>query len=202
MYCDVDGRFPNHHPDPSKPENLRDLIAVLAEGKHDLGLAFDGDGDRLGVVDARRPRDLSRPAADAVRRRRARARARRDDHLRRQVDAQPEALDPAPRRRAAALEDRAFADQEQDEGGRRGACRRDERTHLLQGALVRLRRRALRGRATARDPGAAREPVGGARRAAGRRVDSRTEHRVRGGRAPRAHREARRVGEVSTARTT
>jgi phosphomannomutase/phosphoglucomutase len=50
MYCEVDGRFPNHHPDPSKPENLRDLIAVLAEGKHDLGFAFDGDGDRLGVV--------------------------------------------------------------------------------------------------------------------------------------------------------
>jgi phosphomannomutase/phosphoglucomutase len=50
MYCEVDGRFPNHHPDPSKPENLRDLIGVLAEGKHDLGFAFDGDGDRLGVV--------------------------------------------------------------------------------------------------------------------------------------------------------
>jgi len=50
MFCDVDGTFPNHHPDPSKPENLRDLIALLAQGRHDLGLAFDGDGDRLGVV--------------------------------------------------------------------------------------------------------------------------------------------------------
>jgi phosphomannomutase/phosphoglucomutase len=50
MYCDVDGRFPNHHPDPSKPDNLRDLIALLAKGQHDLGFAFDGDGDRLGVV--------------------------------------------------------------------------------------------------------------------------------------------------------
>jgi len=50
MYCDVDGRFPNHHPDPSKPDNLRDLIALLAKGEHDLGFAFDGDGDRLGVV--------------------------------------------------------------------------------------------------------------------------------------------------------
>jgi len=50
MFCDVDGTFPNHHPDPSKPENLQDLIALLARGQHDLGLAFDGDGDRLGVV--------------------------------------------------------------------------------------------------------------------------------------------------------
>jgi phosphomannomutase/phosphoglucomutase len=50
MFCDVDGRFPNHHPDPSKPENLADLIALLQKGHHDLGFAFDGDGDRLGVV--------------------------------------------------------------------------------------------------------------------------------------------------------
>lgn len=52
LYCDIDGRFPNHHPDPSQPENLRALIdKVQAEGA-DIGLAFDGDGDRLGVVDA------------------------------------------------------------------------------------------------------------------------------------------------------
>jgi phosphomannomutase/phosphoglucomutase len=50
MYCEVDGTFPNHHPDPSHPENLADLMAVLAKGQHELGLAFDGDGDRLGVV--------------------------------------------------------------------------------------------------------------------------------------------------------
>jgi phosphomannomutase/phosphoglucomutase len=50
LFCEVDGTFPNHHPDPSKPENLHDLIAVLAAGRHDLGFAFDGDGDRLGVV--------------------------------------------------------------------------------------------------------------------------------------------------------
>jgi len=50
LYCEVDGRFPNHHPDPSKPENLRALIErVRAEGA-DIGIAFDGDGDRVGVV--------------------------------------------------------------------------------------------------------------------------------------------------------
>ncbi|HEV7414225.1 MAG TPA: phosphomannomutase/phosphoglucomutase, partial [Casimicrobiaceae bacterium] len=50
LFCEVDGRFPNHHPDPSQPENLRDLIACLASSDNELGLAFDGDGDRLGVV--------------------------------------------------------------------------------------------------------------------------------------------------------
>jgi phosphomannomutase len=50
LHSTVDGNFPNHHPDPSKPENLRDLIAALAAGDAELGLAFDGDGDRLGIV--------------------------------------------------------------------------------------------------------------------------------------------------------
>ena len=50
LYGDVDGDFPNHHPDPSKPENLADLIAAVQSGRADIGLAFDGDGDRLGVV--------------------------------------------------------------------------------------------------------------------------------------------------------
>ena len=50
LFSEVDGNFPNHHPDPSKPENLRDLIAALQASDAELGLAFDGDGDRLGVV--------------------------------------------------------------------------------------------------------------------------------------------------------
>ena len=50
LYCEVDGRFPNHHPDPSVPENLADLQAAVREHQADIGLAFDGDADRLGVV--------------------------------------------------------------------------------------------------------------------------------------------------------
>ncbi len=50
LFSEVDGNFPNHHPDPSKPENLRDLIQALQESDAELGLAFDGDGDRLGIV--------------------------------------------------------------------------------------------------------------------------------------------------------
>jgi phosphomannomutase/phosphoglucomutase len=50
LFCKVDGNFPNHHPDPSHPENLQDVIEALAQGKGELGFAFDGDGDRLGVV--------------------------------------------------------------------------------------------------------------------------------------------------------
>jgi phosphomannomutase len=50
LFSEVDGTFPNHHPDPSKPDNLRDLVAALKAGDAELGLAFDGDGDRLGIV--------------------------------------------------------------------------------------------------------------------------------------------------------
>jgi len=52
LFAEVDGRFPNHHPDPSQAENLRKLIQAVKASKADVGLAFDGDGDRLGVVTA------------------------------------------------------------------------------------------------------------------------------------------------------
>jgi len=52
LFCEVDGNFPNHHPDPSKPENLAELIKTVKGQGADLGIAFDGDGDRLGVVDS------------------------------------------------------------------------------------------------------------------------------------------------------
>lgn len=51
LYCDPDPRFPNHHPDPVQPENLRDLIATVLRERADVGLGFDGDGDRIGVID-------------------------------------------------------------------------------------------------------------------------------------------------------
>jgi phosphomannomutase/phosphoglucomutase len=50
LFCEVDGNFPNHHPDPAHPENLQDLIRCLQNSDAEIGLAFDGDGDRLGIV--------------------------------------------------------------------------------------------------------------------------------------------------------
>ena len=51
LYCEVDGAFPNHHPDPTVKENLTDLIKLMKTGNYDVGIAFDGDADRVGVVD-------------------------------------------------------------------------------------------------------------------------------------------------------
>jgi phosphomannomutase len=52
LYCELDGTFPNHHPDPTQPDNLADLIATVAHEHAELGIALDGDADRIGVVDA------------------------------------------------------------------------------------------------------------------------------------------------------
>jgi len=53
LYCDLDGRFPNHHPDPTQPENLVDLIAMVQANRADVGIALDGDADRVGAVDGK-----------------------------------------------------------------------------------------------------------------------------------------------------
>ncbi len=52
LYCDMDGTFPNHEPDPTVEENMQDLIAMVRENELDVGIGFDGDGDRLGVIDS------------------------------------------------------------------------------------------------------------------------------------------------------
>lgn len=51
LYCELDGRFPNHHPDPTVPENLRDMVALMKKERADFGIAFDGDSDRIGLAD-------------------------------------------------------------------------------------------------------------------------------------------------------
>jgi len=73
LFCEVDGNFPNHHPDPSKPENLLDLQNAMKENALDLGLAFDGDGDRVGILDDKQnilwaDRQMMLYAADVLKR--------------------------------------------------------------------------------------------------------------------------------------
>mgnify|MGYP001825545121 FL=1 len=73
LFCDVDGNFPNHHPDPSKPENLADLQNAMKQNALDLGLAFDGDGDRVGILDDKQnilwaDRQMMLYAADVLKR--------------------------------------------------------------------------------------------------------------------------------------
>jgi phosphomannomutase/phosphoglucomutase len=151
LYCDMDGAFPNHHPDPTVPENLKELIARVKSEGAEVGVAWDGDGDRLGVVDAtgeivwgdRLLALFSRgilektPGAAVIA----------------DVKCSQSLFDDcrASRGKAGDVEDRPLADQDQDEGGARGRRRRDERPLLLRGSLFRLRRRHLRRAAPARD---------------------------------------------------
>jgi phosphomannomutase/phosphoglucomutase len=53
LYCELDGRFPNHHPDPTQPENVRDLIATVQSNEAEVGIALDGDADRIGAIDGK-----------------------------------------------------------------------------------------------------------------------------------------------------
>ena len=165
LYSEVDGDFPNHHPDPSKPENLADLIRTVAAGDAELGLAFDGDGDRLGVVtkDGKiiyPDRQLMLFARDVLQRNTRRARSSYDVKCSQRL---------APLIRAAGGVPLMWktghslvkAKMQRD---RRAARRRDERPHLLRRALVRLRRRHLHRGAAARDPvSASARPERGAR---------------------------------------
>ena len=144
IFTEVDGAFPNHHPDPTVEANLADLKRLVADKELDFGIAFDGDGDRIGAVDGQGRVIwgdqllviLAGPVLEGA--------SRRDHHRRRQGEPDPVRPDRRARRHAADVEDRPQPDQVEDEGDRRAARRRDERPHLLQAPLVRLRRRALR----------------------------------------------------------
>ena len=144
LYCDVDGDFPHHHPNPSDPANLADLRARVCDEGLDLGLALDGDGDRCGVVDDRgeilwADRQLMLHARDVL----ARAAGRRRG-VRRQVLGAAAASDRGGRRDAGDGAHRTFLHQGKAARDRRRAGRRDERAPVLRRALVRLRRRHLR----------------------------------------------------------
>ena len=145
MYCDVDGNFPNHHPDPSDVRNLQDLILSVKQMNADLGLAFDGDGDRLGVVTATGEvifpdRLLMLFARDVL----TRSSGRRD-HLRREMHGETAIDDSAGGRKSDHVEDGTFADQIEDARNGRRTGRRNERPLLFPRALVRFRRRHLCG---------------------------------------------------------
>jgi len=138
LFCDVDGDFPNHHPDPGKPENMETLIQTVRDQGADLGIAFDGDGDRLGVVTNSGKiiwpdrllmlfaRDVvsRNPGADII----------YDVKCSRRL-ARPSSTSTVA---APSCGRPATLDQGQDEVHGRAVGRRDERPHLLPGALVRL----------------------------------------------------------------
>ncbi len=139
----VDGTFPSHHPDPTVPKNLEQLIAEVKKNGCDLGIAFDGDGDRIGAVDGKGrilwgdqlmilwARDVlkDRPGATIIADVKA-SQALFDEILR--AGGTP-----------VDVENRPFSDQDQDGRAQGAARRRDERSYLLRRHLLRLRRRAL-----------------------------------------------------------
>ena len=137
------GTFPNHHPDPTVEANLEDLKRLVADKQLDFGIAFDGDGDRIGAVDSQgrviwgdqllmilaEPMLKELPGATII------ADVKASQTLFDRIAAMGGT--------AVDVEDRAQPDQVEDEGNRCAAGRRDERPHLLQASLVRVRRRAL-----------------------------------------------------------
>ena len=156
LFCESDGTFPNHHPDPTVPENLRDLQAEVRRTGAELGIAFDGDADRIGAVDETGRIVYGDQLLVILGR----------DAVRRFGPGTPVIFDvkcsevlPTALARAGArpdhVEDGPLADQGQDEGGAGAPRGRDERPHVLRRRLPRIRRRAVRRGATARD----REPT-------------------------------------------
>ena len=200
MFCEVDGNFPNHHPDPSVLQNLEDLIARLKTSDAELGFAFDGDGDRLGVVTKDGSvifpdRQLMLFADDVLSRNPGaeiifdvKSTRKLFDWIR------------ATRRQAHAVENRPQLHQGQDEGNRRAAGRRNVRPHVLQGTLVRLRRRPLCRRAPARISEQTGRPQRHPAQPARHRQHARTANQDEGRRALRADGNAAEDREVSRGR--
>jgi phosphomannomutase/phosphoglucomutase len=116
IFCESDGTFPNHHPDPTVEANLVDLIKAVKRDRADIGIAFDGDADRIGVV-ARRPRAGRQGPAD---------------HLRRQVLSGAAAGSGGRWRAPGDVEDRTLAHQGQNEGDGGAGGGRDVRPHVLR----------------------------------------------------------------------
>ena len=211
LFIEMDGRFPNHHPDPTVEKNLEDLKAKVLETQADLGIAYDGDADRVGAVDEKgnvlwgdqlmilfsRALLAEQPGAAIVG----------------EVKCSMTLYDDIAKRGGRAIMWKAGPQphQGEDEGGARAPRRRDERPHLLRPPLVRVRRRRSTPR---RARGAAlahrRAALGAARRRAAHRVDAGAAGRlprgeeVRGGaarpgvlrRAPRGRDRGRRAGRV------
>ena len=142
LFCEMDGRFPNHHPDPTVPKNLEALIARVKATGAASGIAYDGDADRLGAVDANgeiiwgdqlmilfsRALLAENPGAAILG----------------EVKCSQTLYDDIAKHggRGHHVEDGPLAHQDEDEGGGRAARRRDERPPLLRRSLLRLRRRA------------------------------------------------------------
>ena len=148
LFGTIDGTFPNHHPDPTEPENLVDLQKAVAALRADIGIAFDGDGDRIGVIDGRGrilwgdqilvilAEDLlkSRPGATVIA----------------DVKASRAFFDEVARLGGIPVMGRTGHSLIKTQMAEIGApCRRDERPHLLRRPLLRFRRRPLRRRAPA-----------------------------------------------------
>ena len=124
--------FPNHHPDPTVVENLEDLIAAVKTERADVGIAFDGDADRIGVIDDKGRSSGVITCSFCTRATCSRAQEERADHLRCEVLAGAAGRHHGSGRHAGHVEDRPLADQGQDEGDARAGRRRDVRAHVLR----------------------------------------------------------------------
>ena len=181
LFCEIDGAFPNHHPDPARPENLRAAANRRRELGADAAFVFDGDGDRLGRDFAGIGRRRRRPLADAFRARLLARRGRAGGCFRCQMHAPSRPLDRRLRRHRAHAPDRTRFYQARDGRTRRRVRRRDERAFLFPRQMARLRRRDFRRRALGRDSRARSERR---RRFAGEPGLARNQYRFAGRRNP------------------